>query len=86
MVIPSARIAEMVQRQSSLGRNPRITQAPLLMAASITARWETLLSPGTDNSVWMMGARRTFQSDIGGDLRLPQAIALGFGFGQELVH
>src|SRR4030095_219933 len=84
--IPSARIAATVQRQSSLGRNPRMTQVPLLMDASITERCEMLLSPGTVSSVCMGGARRTFQSGIGQNIGQPQAITLGFGFGQKLVH
>ena len=48
---PSARIALTVERQSSLGRNPLMTHGPLLIAASITARCEMLLSPGTSSSV-----------------------------------
>ena len=65
MWMPRERIAATVHRQSSLGRNPRMTHGPLLIAASITARCEMLLSPGTINSVWSAGARRTFHSDIG---------------------
>src|SRR4030095_12898528 len=82
--VPSARIAAMVHRQSSLGRKPRSTQGPLLMAASITARCEMLLSPGTVISARIVGARRIFQSDI--FFRRTQAVAQGLGFGEEVVH
>ena len=47
---PSARIARMLARQSSLGRNPLISLAPSAMPASITERCEIDLSPGTVSS------------------------------------
>src|ERR1700709_2020069 len=82
---PRARMAATVQRQSSLGRKPLITQVPLLKAASMTARWEMLLSPGTSSSEWMVGARRIFQSGMR-CFRLPQQVAPGFGLGEEFGH
>src|SRR5579885_1463242 len=82
---PSARIAATVQRQSSLGRNPLMTQVPLLRDASITARCEMLLSPGTSISAWIVGARRIFQSGMR-SFRLPQQIATGFGLGEKFGH
>ena len=47
---PRARIACMLARQSSLGRNPLISLVPSAMPASITERWEIDLSPGTVSS------------------------------------
>ena len=52
-----ARIAFTVCMQSSLGRNPRSVHTPLERAATITARCEMLLSPGTLISRSIRGAR-----------------------------
>ena len=57
ILIPSARSAWTVRRQSSLGRNPRRTQTPFESAPMMTARCEMLLSPGTAISASMRGAR-----------------------------
>src|SRR5438105_13140021 len=62
ILIPSARMAATVRRQSSLGRNPRRTQVPFESAEIITARCEMLLSPGTVISVSIRGARLTRNS------------------------
>ena len=48
--------------QSSLGRNPRSVQTPFDSAATITARCEMLLSPGTVISMSIRGARFTRNS------------------------
>ncbi len=60
--MPNARIAFTVCMQSSLGRNPRSVQTPFDKAATITARWEMLLSPGTVISMSIRGARFTRNS------------------------
>lgn len=44
---PSASMALRVLRQSSLSRNPLISDVPSASAASIATRWDMLLSPGT---------------------------------------
>src|SRR5207253_7306103 len=48
--------------QSSLGRNPRRLQTPFERAATIAARCEILLSPGTVISASIRGARFTRNS------------------------
>jgi len=48
--------------QSSLGRNPRSVHTPFDSAATITARCEMLLSPGTVISMSIRGARFTRNS------------------------
>jgi hypothetical protein len=48
--------------QSSLGRNPRSVHTPFDNAATITARCEMLLSPGTLISMSIRGARFTRNS------------------------
>ena len=48
--------------QSSLGRNPRSVHTPFDKAATITARCEMLLSPGTVISMSIRGARFTRNS------------------------
>ena len=62
-----------------------MTHVPLLIDASMTARCDMLLSPGTSSSVWMVGARRIFQSDIG-IFGKAQAISPGLGLGQKFDH
>src|SRR5205823_1106490 len=57
ILMPSARMACTVRRQSSLGRKPRRTQTPLVNPPRMTARCEMLLSPGTAISASMRGAR-----------------------------
>ena len=58
---PSARMACMVERQSSLARKPVRTQVPLESAARMTARCEMLLSPGTVISARITGPCSIFQ-------------------------
>jgi hypothetical protein len=48
--------------QSSLGRNPRSVHTPFDRAATMTARCEMLLSPGTVISMSIRGARFTRNS------------------------
>src|ERR1700692_1362844 len=60
--IPSARNAPTVCMQSSLGRKPRKVQTPFESAATIAARCEILLSPGTVISASIRGARFTRNS------------------------
>src|SRR6267143_5718852 len=48
--------------QSALGRNPRRLQTPFERAATIAARCEILLSPGTVISASIRGARFTRNS------------------------
>src|SRR6266513_1415949 len=60
--IPSARNALTVCMQSSLGRSPRRLQTPFERAATIAARCEILLSPGTVISASIRGARFTRNS------------------------
>src|SRR6266404_2211709 len=62
ILIPRARIAFTVCMQSSLGRNPRSVHTPFDSAATITARCEMLLSPGTVISMSIRGARFTRNS------------------------
>src|SRR5215510_8374095 len=62
ILMPRARIAFTVCMQSSLGRNPRSVHTPLARAATITARCEMLLSPGTVISRSIRGARFTRNS------------------------
>src|ERR1700758_1689357 len=62
ILIPRARIAFTVCMQSSLGRNPRSVHTPFESAATITARCEMLLSPGTEISRSIRGARFTRNS------------------------
>src|SRR5437588_6953587 len=60
--MPSARMAFTVCMQSSLGRNPCNVHSPFDNAATMTARCEMLLSPGTVISVSIRGARLTRNS------------------------
>src|ERR1041385_6427269 len=62
ILIPKERIALTVCMQSSLGRNPRSVHTPLERAATITARCEMLLSPGTVISRSIRDARFTRNS------------------------
>ena len=55
---PSARIARIVARQSSLSRNPRTSVVPSAMPPSMTARCEIDLSPGTRMRARNVAGRR----------------------------